>query len=124
MVYKVNIVMNNNNIKDCVQLTDVAVNKIRYFIKHEKNNLNLKLRVYIIGGGCGGFQYGFILDDKKNKDDYIIEIKGVYLIIDPMSLQYLFGGVIDYYEGLEGSKFIVVNPNAVTTCSCGSSFSV
>lgn len=114
----------NNNIKLPVQLTDFAVNKIKYFIKHEKNNLNLKLRVYIIGGGCGGFQYGFILDNKIIEDDCIIEKNGVYLVIDPMSLQYLFGGVIDYYEGLESSKFIVVNPNAVTTCSCGSSFSI
>lgn len=114
----------NNNTKYFVQLTDFAASKVKYFIKYKKNNLNLKLRVYIVGGGCGGFQYGFILDDNITEDDYIIENNGVYLVIDPISLQYLFGGVIDYYEGLEGSKFIVTNPNAITTCSCGSSFSV
>lgn len=112
-----------NDIKGFVELTDFAASKIKYFIKHEKNNSKLKLRVYIMGGGCGGFQYGFILDDKIAKDDYVIEKNGVYLVIDPMSLQYLFGGIIDYYEGLEGSKFIITNPNAITTCSCGASFS-
>lgn len=116
--------MNDNSVKNCVQLTDFAASKVKYFIEHKKNNLKLKLRIYIMGGGCGGFQYGFILDDKINKDDYVIEKNGVNLVIDPMSLQYLFGGVIDYYEGLEGSKFIVINPNAITTCSCGSSFSI
>lgn len=115
----------NNNIQACVQLTDFAANKIKSFIQHkEKHSLNLKLRVYIIGGGCGGFQYGFILDDKVTPEDYIFENNGVNLVVDSMSLQYLFGGTIDYYEGLEGSKFVVNNPNAITTCSCGSSFSV
>lgn len=113
-----------NNIRIPVKLTDFAINKVKYFIAQEKNNLNLKLRVYIIGGGCGGFQYGFVLDDNVTQDDCIIKNNGVDLIIDPMSLQYLFGGVIDYYEGLEGSKFVVINPNAVITCSCGSSFSI
>lgn len=114
----------NNNVKNFVQLTDFAANKIRYFIEREKNNLELKLRIYIMGGGCSGFQYEFILDDKVTKDDYVIENNGVNLVIDPISLQYLFGGIVDYYEGLEGSKFIVINPNAITTCSCGSSFSI
>lgn len=114
----------NDNRKDCVKLTDFAVDKIKFFIKHKKNNFNLKLRIYIIGGGCGGFQYGFVLDDQVNENDCVFEHKGVNLVVDPMSLQYLFGGIIDYYEGLESSKFIVINPNAVTTCSCGSSFSV
>lgn len=112
-------------IKSCVQLTDYAINKIRWFIENEKNqNLKLNFRVYIIGGGCGGFQYGFILDDKITKEDHIFENDGVNLVIDSMSLQYLFGGTIDYYEGLEGSKFVVINPNAITTCGCGASFSV
>lgn len=116
----------NDYIQACVQLTDFAANKVKHFIqdKEKKSDVNLKFRVYIIGGGCGGFQYGFILDDKISKEDYIFESNGVNVVVDSMSLQYLFGGIIDYYEGLEGSKFIVNNPHAVTTCSCGTSFSV
>ena len=90
----------------------------------EEENLNLKLRVYITGGGCSGFQYGFTFDEKVNDDDLTIEKNGVALVVDPMSLQYLIGGTIDYVEGLQGSRFVVDNPNAVTTCGCGSSFSV
>jgi Iron-sulfur cluster assembly accessory protein len=80
--------------------------------------------VYITGGGCSGFQYGFTFDEKVNDDDLTIEKNGVALVVDPMSLQYLIGGTIDYVEGLQGSRFVVDNPNAVTTCGCGSSFSV
>ncbi|MFP3014104.1 MAG: iron-sulfur cluster insertion protein ErpA [Arsenophonus sp.] len=106
-----------------LQFTNSAVNKIKALISNEKN-LNLRLRVYIIGGGCSGFKYGFILDEKINEGDLTIEKQGAKLIIDPVSLQYLIGGCLDYIEGLWGSSFVISNPNAKTTCSCGSSFSV
>lgn len=106
-----------------LHFTDWAANKVRDLITNE-GNPNLKLRVYITGGGCSGFQYGFTIDDKVNNDDFTIENQGVALVVDPMSLQYLIGGSVDYREGLEGSRFIVTNPNAKTTCSCGSSFSI
>lgn len=106
-----------------LQFTDAAANKVKVLISDE-DNPNLKLRVYITGGGCSGFQYGFTFDDKINDDDMTIEKSGVALVVDPMSLQYLVGGSVDYTEGLEGSRFIVTNPNAKTTCGCGSSFSV
>lgn len=102
--------------------TDAAANKVKSLVEEE--NANLKLRVYITGGGCSGFQYGFTFDEKTNEDDLMIEKNGVALVVDPMSLQYLVGGVIDYVEGLQGSRFVVDNPNATTTCGCGSSFSV
>lgn len=103
--------------------TDQAAQRLSTLLKDEDNK-DLKLRVYITGGGCSGFQYGFTFDDKKAPDDFVIEKQGVSLIVDPMSLQYLVGGSIDYTEGLEGSRFIVTNPNAKTTCGCGSSFSI
>ncbi|MBE2896482.1 iron-sulfur cluster insertion protein ErpA [Pasteurellaceae bacterium HPA106] len=103
--------------------TDAAANKVKALIADEENP-NLKLRVYITGGGCSGFQYGFTFDEKVNDGDLTIEKNGVGLVIDPMSLQYLIGGTVDYTEGLEGSRFIVDNPNATTTCGCGSSFSI
>lgn len=103
--------------------TDAAANKVKALIADEENP-NLKLRVYITGGGCSGFQYGFTFDEKVNDGDLTIEKNGVALVIDPMSLQYLIGGTVDYTEGLEGSRFIVNNPNATTTCGCGSSFSI
>lgn len=106
-----------------LKITDKATEKINNVIK-TKNNSNLKLRIYIIGGGCNGFQYEFILDEKKNKNDIIIKKSNVYLIIDPISLQYLIGGTIDYQEDLEGSKFVISNPNAKNTCGCGLSFSI
>ncbi len=90
----------------------------------DEDNPNLRLRVYITGGGCSGFQYGFTFDDQINEGDMTIEKQGVALVVDPMSLQYLVGGSVDYTEGLEGSRFIVTNPNAKSTCGCGSSFSV
>ncbi|GLO59974.1 iron-sulfur cluster insertion protein ErpA [Vibrio sp. MACH09] len=90
----------------------------------EEENPELKLRVYITGGGCSGFQYGFTFDEKVNEGDSTIENSGVTLVVDPMSLQYLIGGVVDYTEGLEGARFFVNNPNATTTCGCGASFSV
>lgn len=106
-----------------LQFTDTAASKVKFLIADEENP-NLKLRVYITGGGCSGFQYGFTFDDNINEDDLTIEKQGVALVVDPMSLQYLIGGSVDYTEGLEGSRFIVTNPNAKTTCGCGSSFSI
>lgn len=103
--------------------TDAAANKVKALISEEENP-NLKLRVYITGGGCSGFQYGFTFDEKVNDGDLTIEKSGVHLVIHPMSLQYLIGGTVDYTEGLEGSRFVVNNPNASTTCGCGSSFSI
>ncbi|WP_157993547.1 iron-sulfur cluster insertion protein ErpA [Candidatus Erwinia haradaeae] len=111
-----------NNMAIPLQFTDSAAQKVTKLLSHE-NNPNLKLRVYITGGGCSGFQYGFTLDSEVNTDDVIIKKCGVFLIVDPMSLQYLIGGSVDYIENLEGSRFIVTNPNAKNTCGCGASFS-
>ena len=103
--------------------TDAAAQKVKFLITEEENPA-LKLRVYITGGGCSGFQYGFTFDEKVNEGDLTVENAGVQLVIDPMSLQYLIGGTIDYTDGLEGSRFVVNNPNASSTCGCGSSFSI
>ncbi|PSW19027.1 iron-sulfur cluster insertion protein ErpA [Photobacterium sanctipauli] len=106
-----------------LNFSEVAANKVKTLIAEEENP-ELKLRVYITGGGCSGFQYGFTFDEKVNEGDTTIEKSGVTLVVDPMSLQYLIGGTVDYTEGLEGSRFFVNNPNATTTCGCGASFSV
>lgn len=106
-----------------IQMTDAAANKVKSLITEEENP-ELKLRVYITGGGCSGFQYGFTFDEKINDGDTVVEKNGVTMVVDPMSLQYLVGGSVDYTEGLEGSRFTVSNPNATTTCGCGSSFSI
>ncbi|MGL4861423.1 MAG: iron-sulfur cluster insertion protein ErpA [Enterobacteriaceae bacterium] len=106
-----------------ITFTDAAANKVKTLIAEEGNN-ELKLRVYITGGGCSGFQYGFTFDEQVNEGDMLLEKQGVNLVIDPMSLQYLLGATVDYEEGLIGSRFVVNNPNATTTCGCGSSFSV
>ncbi|MGL5758386.1 iron-sulfur cluster insertion protein ErpA [Plesiomonas sp.] len=106
-----------------LQFTDAAANKVKTLIA-EENNPNLKLRVYITGGGCSGFQYGFTFDEAVNDGDMLIENSGVALVVDPMSLQYLIDGEVDYVDGLEGSRFVVQNPNAKSTCGCGSSFSI
>lgn len=106
-----------------VVFTDSAVSKVRELIE-EEGNQELKLRIYISGGGCSGFQYGFTFDEAVNEGDTVVEKEGVRLLIDPMSFQYLIGAEIDYSEGLEGSHFVIRNPNATTTCGCGSSFSV
>jgi iron-sulfur cluster insertion protein len=90
----------------------------------EEGNPDLKLRVYVSGGGCSGFQYGFTFEEVVGDDDTTVETDGVILMVDPASLQYLAGAEIDYQEGLEGSRFVIKNPNAASTCSCGSSFSV
>ena len=105
-----------------LNFTDNAVNKVRELIA-EEGNPELKLRVFVTGGGCSGFQYGFTFDEVTNEDDTVMEKNGVSLLIDPMSYQYLVGAEIDYSEGLEGSQFVIKNPNAQSTCGCGSSFS-
>ncbi len=106
-----------------IQMTDAAANKVKSLITEEENPA-LKLRVYITGGGCSGFQYGFTFDEAINDGDTVIEKNGVTMVVDSMSLQYLIGGSVDYIEGLEGSRFLVTNPNATATCGCGSSFSI
>ncbi|HLF66327.1 MAG TPA: iron-sulfur cluster insertion protein ErpA [Gammaproteobacteria bacterium] len=123
-----------------IQFTLAAAQKVYELIK-EEGNFDLKLRAYIVGGGCSGFQYGFTFDETVNPDDQIIEKEianqeeedeegeggqggRVQLLVDPMSFQYLAGAEIDYTEGVEGAQFVIRNPNAQTTCGCGSSFSV
>ena len=106
-----------------INLTARAVNKVRELVEEEENP-GLKLRVYITGGGCSGFQYGFSFEDTAAEDDTVIEREGVAVLVDPMSFQYLVGSEVDYTEGLEGSRFIINNPNAATTCGCGASFSI
>lgn len=103
--------------------TDSAATKVRELIEEESND-KLKLRVYVAGGGCSGFQYGFTFDENIEDGDTSLEKGGVMLVVDPMSIQYLMGAEIDYVEGIEGAQFVIRNPNASTTCGCGSSFSV
>jgi iron-sulfur cluster insertion protein len=109
--------------QDPLNFTDSAANKVKQLID-EEGNAELKLRVFVSGGGCSGFQYGFTFDEVMNEDDTVMSKNGVQLLIDPMSFQYLVGAEIDYQEGLEGAQFVIKNPNATTTCGCGSSFSV
>jgi len=101
--------------------TDAAAHKVGELIREEANP-SLKLRVYVQGGGCSGFQYGFTFDETVEEGDTTVENQGVTLIVDPASFQYLAGAEIDYREGLEGAQFVIRNPNAKTTCGCGSSF--
>ncbi len=118
--------MNNANEEEMpspLLFTDSAATKVKQLIDEENNN-SLMLRVSVQGGGCSGFQYGFTFDESSQEDDTIVENNGVKLLVDPMSYQYLVGAEIDYNEGLEGSQFVIRNPNAQTTCGCGSSFSV
>jgi iron-sulfur cluster insertion protein len=105
-----------------LQFSDAAARKVRELIEEERNPA-LKLRVFVSGGGCSGFQYGFTFDEQAADDDTRVENQGVTLLVDPMSFQYLAGAEIDYTEGLEGAQFVIRNPNATTTCGCGSSFS-
>lgn len=102
--------------------TDSAANKVRELID-EEGNPALKLRVFVQGGGCSGFQYGFTFDEEVNEDDTVMDKNGVQLLIDAMSYQYLVGAEIDYKDDLQGAQFVIKNPNASTTCGCGSSFS-
>jgi len=103
--------------------TDSAARKVGELIT-EEDNPGLKLRVFVSGGGCSGFQYGFTFDEEVQDGDTAVENGGVTLLVDPMSVQYLMGAEIDYKEDLEGAQFVIRNPNASTTCGCGSSFSV
>jgi iron-sulfur cluster insertion protein len=105
-----------------INFTDAAALKVRDLIIDEQNP-NLKLRVFVTGGGCSGFQYGFTFDEDVNEDDTIMEKNAVKLLIDAMSYQYLVGAEIDYTDGLEGAQFVIKNPNATSTCGCGNSFS-
>ncbi len=104
-------------------VTDRAAEKIRRLIDDE-GNPTLKLRVFVAGGGCSGFQYGFRLDEVLSDDDTLIEVNGAAVLVDALSIQYLTGSLLDYSEGLEGARFTVTNPNAVATCGCGASFSI
>jgi iron-sulfur cluster insertion protein len=102
--------------------TDSAADKVKQLID-EEGNADLKLRVFVSGGGCSGFQYGFTFDETQNEDDTVMQKNGVTLLIDAMSYQYLVGAEIDYTSGVEGEQFVIKNPNATSTCGCGSSFS-
>lgn len=113
----------SNDIPAPIVFTDSAAGKVAELVA-EEGNPDLKLRVFVQGGGCSGFQYGFTFDEIVNEDDTKMEKNGVTLLIDAMSLQYLVGAEIDYKDDLEGSQFVIRNPNAQTTCGCGSSFSV
>ncbi len=106
-----------------VELKPAAVEKVRDLIA-EEGNPDLKLRIFVQGGGCSGFSYGFTFDESTQEDDFDLEFNGVHLLVDSMSSQYLQGATVDYVEDLTGSQFTIKNPNATTTCGCGSSFSV
>jgi iron-sulfur cluster insertion protein len=106
-----------------ITITDPALAKVADILA-EENNPSIKLRTFVQGGGCSGFSYGFTLDEEQNEDDFIIEKPGVVILIDSMSMQYLQGATIDYKEELMGSQFVITNPNAQSTCGCGSSFTV
>lgn len=106
-----------------LDFSDAAARKVKA-LTEEEGNPNLKLRVSVYGGGCSGFQYTFSLDEEMKENDKSVENHGVTLLIDPMSYQYLAGSEVDFSEGLEGSMFVVNNPNAKSTCGCGSSFSI
>lgn len=110
------------SIESPLNMTAAAAAKVADLIAEEANP-ELKLRVYITGGGCSGFQYGFSFDEQREAEDLVVERDGVTLIVDPLSLQYLMGAEVDYRESLQGSQFVIRNPNAKSTCGCGSSFS-
>ena len=109
--------------EEVIKVTQNAANKVKALIQDEGNDA-LKLRVYVTGGGCSGFQYGFTFDENINDGDATIEKDGVTFLVDPMSYQYLVGAELDYKEDLQGAQFVIRNPNASTTCGCGSSFSI
>jgi iron-sulfur cluster insertion protein len=106
-----------------VEMAPGAINKVKELLA-EENNPNLKLRMFVSGGGCSGMQYGFTFEEESNEDDWILEFDGVTLLVDSMSSQYVQGATVDYTESLQGSQFSIKNPNAQTSCGCGSSFSV
>ncbi|NOZ10314.1 MAG: iron-sulfur cluster insertion protein ErpA [Gammaproteobacteria bacterium] len=114
----------NDSIPDVpLVFTDQAAARVKVLIQ-EEDKPGLRLRVYVMGGGCSGFQYGFTFDEEHGEGDTVVENDGVELVIDPMSFQYLNGAEVDYKEDLQGSRFTISNPNAATTCGCGSSFSI
>ena len=115
--------MEQNQTQPGIVFTDAAARKVLELIL-EEHNPELKLRVYISGGGCSGFQYGFTFDESEEEDDIAVVNEGVTLLIDPLSFQYLAGAEVDYSENLQGAQFVIRNPNASTTCGCGASFSV
>jgi len=117
------IVAMEADVQTPIIFTSGAASKVSELIT-EEGDPALKLRVYVTGGGCSGFQYSFAFDDQVGEDDTVLEKEGVTLLVDGMSFQYLVGATIDYQEGLEGSRFVITNPNATATCGCGSSFSV
>ena len=119
----IDIPSTTDNAMPGIVFTDAAARKVQELILEERNP-ELKLRVYISGGGCSGFQYGFSFDEEQAEDDIAIENDGVTLLVDPLSFQYLMGAEVDYAESLQGAQFVIRNPNASTTCGCGSSFSV
>jgi iron-sulfur cluster insertion protein len=106
-----------------IVFSDAAARKVQQLIL-EEGNPDLNLRVYISGGGCSGFQYGFSFDEQREEDDIAVRNDGVTLLVDPLSYQYLMGAEVDYAENLQGAQFVIRNPNAQTTCGCGSSFSI
>jgi iron-sulfur cluster insertion protein len=106
-----------------IEVTESAINKIADLLA-EENNPKLKLRTFVQGGGCSGMSYGFTFDEEMNEDDFEIEKPGMSILVDSMSMQYLTGATIDYKEDIMGSQFVIQNPNAVSQCGCGSSFSV
>lgn len=108
---------------DPIEFTEAAAAKLKSLIDEEENE-RLMLRVYVTGGGCSGFQYGFTFDEDHQEDDTEVKRDGVTLVVDPLSFQYLVGSEVDYKENLEGSRFTVQNPNATSTCGCGASFSI
>ena len=115
--------MRTSSVEQTAVITDAAAAKVKKLIE-EEGNANLNLRVTVSGGGCSGFQYGFSFDENINDGDTAIEKDGVTFLVDPMSYQYLVGAELDYQEGLQGAQFMINNPNASTTCGCGSSFSI
>ena len=115
--------MRPSAVEQVAEITDAAAAKVKALIE-EEGNPKLKLRVTVSGGGCSGFQYGFEFDENVADDDIQLEKDGITMLIDAMSMQYLAGSAVDYLEGLEGARFVISNPNAKSTCGCGSSFSV
>lgn len=115
--------MTQTFIPPSIQVTENAVRKVQSLVAEEENP-ELKLRVFVTGGGCSGFQYGFTFDEAVNEDDTQISAQDVTVLVDPLSYQYLVGAEVDYREGLEGSQFVVNNPNATSTCGCGASFTI
>lgn len=108
---------------DPLNISPAVVSKVSAMLA-EEGDPNLKLRIFVTGGGCSGFQYGFAFDDENKPDDVTVEKDGLRVVVDAMSLQYMVGAVIDYEDSLEGSRFVIRNPQAASTCGCGSSFSV